>query len=95
MPQKLQGKVVVIVGGTGGCGKSTARMMAEEGATVIVTHRPGKESAGDFLKDLPGKGHAAFPCDVADTKTINALRDQVKAKFGTLMQSGPKSKLEL
>ena len=82
MPQKLTGKIAVIVGGTGGCGKSTARMMAEEGATVVVTHRPGKESAAAFLKDLPGKGHAAFPCDVADTKTINALRDSVKAKFG-------------
>ena len=27
MPQKLTGKIAVIVGGTGGCGKSTARMM--------------------------------------------------------------------
>ena len=82
MTQKLSGKVVVIVGGTGGCGKSAARMFAEEGATVVVTHRPGKESAAAFLGELPGSGHSAFPVDVIDTKTINAFRDEVKKRHG-------------
>ena len=40
MTQKLAGKVAVVVGGTGGVGRSAARMLAEEGATVVVTHRP-------------------------------------------------------
>ncbi len=82
MSEKLKGKVAVIVGGTGGCGKSAARMFAEEGATVVVTHRPGKEAAAAFLAGLPGSGHFAFPVDVIDTKTINAFRDEVKKRLG-------------
>ena len=82
MAQKLNGKIVVIVGGTGGCGKSAARMFADEGATVVVTHRPGKETSAAFLKDLHGKGHSACAVDVIDTKTINACRDEVQKRYG-------------
>ncbi len=82
MTGKLSGKVAVIVGGTGGCGKSAARMFAEAGATVVLTHRPGKASAADFLHGFPGAGHSAFPVDVVDTRTINAFRDEVQKRYG-------------
>lgn len=82
MTGSLQGKIAVIVGGTGGCGKSAARLFAEEGATIVVTHRPGKEAAAAFLAELPGAGHSAFPVDVIDTKSINAMRDAVAARYG-------------
>ncbi len=82
MTGNLQGKIAVIVGGTGGCGKSAARLFAAEGATIIVTHRPGKEAAAAFLAELPGAGHSAFPVDVIDTKSINATRDAVAARYG-------------
>ena len=82
MTQKLAGKVAVVVGGTGGVGRSAARMLAEEGAAVVVTHRPGKPEAGAFLKDLPGSGHVALPADVADTPSLIALKDEVVKRFG-------------
>lgn len=82
MSAGLKGKVVVIVGGTGGCGKSAARMFAEEGATIVVTHRPGKESAAAFLSELQGSCHSACPVDVIDTKSINACRDEVQKRYG-------------
>lgn len=82
MTGNLQGKIAVIVGGTGGCGKSAARLFAAEGATIVVTHRPGKEAAAAFLAELPGAGHSAFPVDVIDTKSINAMRDAVAARYG-------------
>jgi 3-oxoacyl-[acyl-carrier protein] reductase len=82
MNQKLGGKLAVVVGGSGGCGKATAKMLADEGATVVVTHRPGKAAAAGFIDGLPGTGHAAFPVDVIDTGSISALKDFVAGRFG-------------
>jgi 3-oxoacyl-[acyl-carrier protein] reductase len=56
-------------------------MFAEAGARVALTHRPGK--AAD-VSALPGEGHAAFSADVADTKSLLALRDTLKERYGRL-----------
>jgi 3-oxoacyl-[acyl-carrier protein] reductase len=80
-PISLEGKVALIVGGAGGIGQAAGRMLAEAGARVALTHRPGK--AADMTA-LPGSGHAAFPADVADTKSLLALRDALKARYGRL-----------
>ena len=82
MSTKLTGKVAVVIGGTGGAGRASARRLAEEGATVVVTYRPGKEEAAGFLAELPGQGHTAHVCDIADTGSIIALRDAVSQHHG-------------
>ena len=74
----LNGKVVLVAGGSGGIGAATARLFAEGGASVILTHRPGKDEAGPSVAQaLPGTGHLAFPLDVADTASIAALHGAV------------------
>jgi len=81
----LHPKVAVVIGGSGGIGAAAARLFAEAGAHVVITHRPGaakQAQAAAILADLPGGPHAAFPADVADTATLNALRDAVQAQFG-------------
>ncbi len=86
-PLSQQGKVVLVVGGAGGVGKATARMFAQAGALVAVTHRPGADKAADaaaFVASLPGENHSAFPTDVGDTQTILALREAVAARYGRL-----------
>jgi 3-oxoacyl-[acyl-carrier protein] reductase len=81
----LDGKVVLVVGGSGGIGAATASLFAGAGARVIVTHRPGKPEAGAVVvASLPGTGHAAFPADIADTSSLVALKDTVVAQFGRL-----------
>ncbi len=81
----LDGKVALIVGGSGGIGAASALLFAQASARVAVTHRPGKEAAGQaVLAGLPGTGHAAFPADVADTASIVALHAAVVARFGRL-----------
>lgn len=82
-PLSLQDKVAVIVGGSGGIGAAAARMFAEAGARVVITHRPGKpEGAAAIVAALAGSGHSAFPADVAETATLNALRDKVAETYG-------------
>ncbi len=89
MAVSLQDKVAVIVGGAGGIGAATARLMAEQGARVVITHRPDAtgstakaDEAGHVLASLAGSGHSAFAVDIANSATLNALRDAVQAAYG-------------
>jgi NAD(P)-dependent dehydrogenase (short-subunit alcohol dehydrogenase family) len=86
-PRSLAGKVALIMGGTGGIGAATGRMLAGAGACVIVAHRGSRtstEAAAALLGELAGPGHAAMVADVADTATLLALRDAVAAQYGRL-----------
>jgi 3-oxoacyl-[acyl-carrier protein] reductase len=86
-PRSLHGKVALVVGGAGAIGAATSRMLAQAGATIIVTHMTTERatrSAAALLVDLGEGEHAAFPANVADTSTLLALREQVEARFGRL-----------
>ena len=83
----LAGKVALVIGGAGGIGAATCVMLADEGARVVMTHRPGDEPAAKAAKKLgalKGEGHAAVPADVGDTATLLALRDQIDRRYGRL-----------
>jgi 3-oxoacyl-[acyl-carrier protein] reductase len=84
-PKAVAGKVALVIGGTGGIGAAASRMLAEAGAKVAVTHRPGKEEQGArTIESLKGERHAAFPADIADTATLLGLRRSIEARFGAL-----------
>jgi 3-oxoacyl-[acyl-carrier protein] reductase len=86
-PISLEGKVALVVGGAGGIGAATSRMLADAGAQVAVTHldRPELASAAaDLIGTLSGSGHSAFPADVADTSSLVELRDAVRQRYGRL-----------
>jgi 3-oxoacyl-[acyl-carrier protein] reductase len=83
--RSLAGKTALVVGGAGGIGAASARLFAEAGARVAVTHRPGKETAvAALVKALSGEGHLAVPADVAETATLLAARDAIQRAFGGL-----------
>ncbi|MGO4126906.1 SDR family NAD(P)-dependent oxidoreductase [Inquilinus sp. YAF38] len=86
-PRSLDGKVALIVGGAGGIGAATSRMLADAGATIVITHRFGDgnpTTAAAVLADLGGENHLALPADVTDTSTLIALRSQIEARYGRL-----------
>ena len=87
-PRSLDGKVALVIGGAGGIGAAAGRMLAEGGAQVALTHRPGTRAreAAELAASLPGDGggHAVFPADVADTGSLIALRDAVAGRYGRL-----------
>jgi 3-oxoacyl-[acyl-carrier protein] reductase len=86
-PISLKSKVALVVGGAGGIGAATSRMLADAGAQVAVTHlnRPELAStAADLIGTLSGSGHSAFPADVADTPSLIELRDAIQQRYGRL-----------
>jgi 3-oxoacyl-[acyl-carrier protein] reductase len=83
----LAGKAALVIGGAGGIGADSAKIIDEAGAKLALTHRPGKEAAdraAPLIKALPGEGHIAIPADVANTRTLIAARDQIERGFGRL-----------
>ena len=86
-PKSLDGKVALVVGGSGAIGAATCRMLAQAGATVVLTHKPGERStevARGILKELPGSGHLAHPADIADTASLLRVRDAIAERHGRL-----------
>jgi len=86
-PRDLKNKVALVVGGAGGIGAATSRLLAAAGARLIITHMPGQEFATiarSVVAQLPGEGHAAFEADVSDTPSLIGLRDRISAEHGRL-----------
>ncbi len=85
-PRSLQGKVALVVGGAGAIGAATSRMLAQAGATTVVTHMTTErdtQAAAALLAEL-GDRHGSYPANVADTSTLLALREHIEARYGRL-----------
>jgi len=83
MTVSLTGRLALVVGGSGGIGAASARMLAEAGARVAITHTArSADKAAAIVAALPGAGHIALPADVADTGSIIALRDALQSAWG-------------
>ena len=54
--ERYQGKKVVIIGGTSGMGLTTAKMLLDGGARVLVTGR-SKEGLESAQKELGNNSH--------------------------------------
>src|SRR5690349_5495348 len=78
----MQGKVVVITGGSGGIGSQIARRFAQAGATVVITYRNSKDAAERLLSEMPGRGHWSCQLDVDDSAELNALASEVRKRQG-------------
>lgn len=79
---KLTGKVAVVTGGSSGIGATTVRMLAAEGATVVVGYNKGEERARQLVTELPGVGHSTWPLALDDGHTTRRLGDHVRMTYG-------------
>lgn len=83
---RIDDKVAVVIGGTGGIGETLAHGLAEYGAKVVIAGR-NIEKAEQIVQDIRSEFKseaAAFQVDVTDEKSVAKLVEQVLAKFGTV-----------
>lgn len=77
---RLEGKVAVVLGGTGGFGQAVVRRFANEGAIVIVASRRG-DVAAEHAAEVGGTGVA---CDITDLGQLETLAEQIVADHGRI-----------
>lgn len=85
MSENISGKVVVITGASSGLGEATARMLASEGATVVLGAR--RTNRIEALADeLTQSGAQAFAraTDVTDAGQVQRLVDAAVERYGRL-----------
>lgn len=78
----LDGKVVVITGGSSGIGLATARRFVEEGAYVFITAR--RQAELDKAVGLIGKNVTAVQGDVTNDEDLNRIAAAVKTEKGVV-----------
>jgi len=82
-PGRLDGEVCVVTGSTSGLGKEIARVVAAEGASVLVTGRNADRGRAVVDGIAADGGRAAFlAADLADEGQRRALVEGAEAAFG-------------
>lgn len=81
-PRRLEGRVALITGGTGGIGAATVRRFVAEGAWVVASGR-SHERGAELVRELGD--HVRFvAADVTREESVNAMIDEAVAWRGRL-----------
>lgn len=83
---KLDSKVALVTGGSRGIGKTTALILAKEGAKVALNYRSGANEAQAVAEEIKSMGGEAFiaQADVGEASSARNLVEQTIQHFGTL-----------
>ncbi|MAA71084.1 MAG: short-chain dehydrogenase [Bermanella sp.] len=81
----LTGKVALVTGASRGIGESIAKLLAEQGAHVIVSSRKldGCQRVVDEIKQA-GHSAQAIACHIGEMDQISATFEQIKSEHGKL-----------
>jgi 3-oxoacyl-[acyl-carrier protein] reductase len=82
----LKNKVAVVTGGSSGIGAATVRMLADEGASVVICYNKGAERAQALLDQLP-KGdhtpnHRIQQLTLEDSASVRRAADEIGKACG-------------
>ena len=80
----LKDKVAVVTGGSSGIGAATVRMLADEGASVVICYNKGADRAEAMLKELPKAGHRTLHLAIEDAASVCDAAEAVRAAYGRI-----------
>ena len=83
---ELEGKIALVTGSSRGIGASCARVMAREGADVVVNYRQNLEAAEAVAEDIRAFGRQTkiVQADVSDLEQIQSMLHQVLEGWGRI-----------
>ncbi len=84
MAKRLEGKNIIVTGGSRGIGAEIVKQLALEGARVAFTYTSRKDSSEALLKELPGSGHFIDALDLSDEASVDHFFNEVLKNFGTI-----------
>src|SRR5215470_12347164 len=83
--RRMEGKVAIVTGASRGMGAVTARLLAQEGAAVVLASRT-KDAMEAIAHNIIAEGGEAMvaPTDVGDPGSVERLVKQTLDKYGRL-----------
>ncbi|MWG34592.1 SDR family oxidoreductase [Halomarina oriensis] len=84
-PTDLTDRVAIVTGASSGIGEATARVLADEGASVVLAARR-EDDLRTLADDIEDEGGDALvvPTDVAEEEQVRSLVDTAVEEFGRL-----------
>lgn len=82
--KKLEGKIILITGSSRGIGKSTALMLAKEGAKIIVHYTNNADAADETLKQLGANGLFTVKANLGSKEELINMVETIAAKTGKI-----------
>ena len=81
----LEGKIAFVSGASRGIGEAIAKLLAQQGAHVIVSSRKidGCQAVADEIVAAGGKA-TAIACHIGEMEQIQAVFAQIREQFGRL-----------
>lgn len=81
----MKGKVVLIVGGSGGIGSATAKELAAQGAKVVLAAR-NKSKAEEVAKEINERGGDAYAIqvDAVNLTSVQNMAQEVESSLGKI-----------
>lgn len=83
--RRLEGKVAVVTGGSGGIGEVTARLFAREGARTVIAAR-SQDKGEKIASEITAAGGTAvfLKTDVTEPDSVQDCFEEVVQRFGRL-----------
>ena len=79
--KSLQGKRIVVTGGSRGIGAAIVKHLADEGAQVAFTYSSREEAAQQVAHSLVGEGHFYIKMDIANETSVNEAVEHILEKW--------------